>query len=203
MATRIKAAVAASLTGVLALTATACSSAGGSSGGSDSEQLSVVGFSILEAANAPVFEAFNETDEGEGVRFKTSYGASGDQSRAVEGGLDADLVHFSLEPDMTRLVDAGLVAEDWKDNDTNGIATSSVVSFVVREGNPENIQTWDDLVKPGVEIITPEPGLVRLGEVEHPRGVGPRHGCRWLRRRRRGVHDQAPREHHRAAGLGA
>ena len=178
MATRIKAAVAASLTGVLALTATACSSAGGTSGGSDSEQLSVVGFSILEAANAPVFEAFNETDDGEGVRFKTSYGASGDQSRAVEGGLDADLVHFSLEPDMTRLVDAGLVAEDWKDNETNGIATSSVVSFVVREGNPENIQTWDDLVKPGVEIITPNPassGSAKwniLGAWAHVTGAG-------------------------------
>jgi sulfate/thiosulfate-binding protein len=154
MATRIKAAVAATLTGMLALSA--CSPAGGSSS-DDSEQLSVVGFSILEAANAPVFEAFNETDEGKDVSFKTSYGASGDQSRAVEGGLDADVVHFSLEPDMTRLVDAGLVADDWKENDTNGIATSSVVSFVVREGNPENIQTWDDLVKPGVEIITPNP----------------------------------------------
>jgi sulfate transport system substrate-binding protein len=155
MATRIKAAVAASLTGVLALTAAACSSAGGTA--SDSDRLSVVGFSVLEAANAPIFEAFNDTDEGKDVTFKTSYGASGDQSRAVEGGLDADLVHFSLEPDMQRLVDAGLVAEDWKENDTKGIATSSVVSFVVREGNPENIQTWDDLVKPGVEIITPNP----------------------------------------------
>ncbi len=66
-------------------------------------------------------------------------------------------MHLSLEPDMTRLVDAGLVSEDWKENDTNGIVTSSVVSFVVREGNPENIQTWDDLVKPGVEVITPNP----------------------------------------------
>jgi sulfate transport system substrate-binding protein len=179
MATRIKAALAASLTGALALTAAACSSAGGDSGSSaGSEQLSVVGFSILEAANAPIFEKFNETDEGEGVRFKTSYGASGDQSRAVEGGLDADLVHFSLEPDMTRLVDAGLVAEDWKDNETKGIATSSVVAFVVREGNPENIQTWDDLVKPGIEIITPNPassGSAKwniLGAWAHVTGAG-------------------------------
>jgi sulfate/thiosulfate transport system substrate-binding protein len=154
MATRIKAAVAASLTGVFALTA--CSSAGSSSA-SDSDQLSVVAFSVMEAANAPVYEDFNDTDEGKDITFKTSYGASGDQSRAVEGGLDADLVHFSLEPDMTRLVDAGIVAEDWKDNATKGIATSSVVSFVVRDGNPENIQTWDDLVKPGVEIVTPNP----------------------------------------------
>ena len=79
---------------------------------------------------------------------------------------------------MTRLVDAGLVAEDWKDNETNGIATSSVVSFVVREGNPENIQTWDDLVKPGVEIITPNPassGSAKwniLGAWAHVTGAG-------------------------------
>ena len=153
MTSKFKAALAASVTGVLALTA--CSSASG--GSSSSDQLSLVGYSVLEAANVPVFEEFEGTSDGEGVTFKTSYGASGDQSRAVEGGLDADVVHFSLEPDMQRLVDADLVADDWKDNDTNGIVTSSVVSFVVRDGNPKDIQGWDDLVKPGVEIITPNP----------------------------------------------
>ena len=153
MTFRIKAAVAATVTSALALSA--CSAASG--GATDEDQLSLVGFSVLEAANVPVLEKFEGTSDGEGVSFKTSYGASGDQSRAVEGGLDADLVHFSLEPDLQRLVDAGLVAEDWKDNGTKGIATSSVVSFVVREGNPENIQGWDDLVEPGVEIITPNP----------------------------------------------
>jgi sulfate transport system substrate-binding protein len=153
MTSKFKAALAASVTGVLALTA--CSSASG--GSSSSDQLSLVGYSVLEAANVPVFEEFEGTSDGEGVSFKTSYGASGDQSRAVEGGLDADVVHFSLEPDMQRLVDAGLVADDWKENDTNGIVTSSVVSFVVRDGNPKNIQGWDDLIKPGVEIITPNP----------------------------------------------
>ena len=153
MTSKFKAALAASVTGVLALTA--CSSASG--GSSSSDQLSLVGYSVLEAANVPVFDEFANTSDGEGVTFKTSYGASGDQSRAVEGGPDADVVHFSLEPDMQRLVDAGLVSKDWKDNDTNGIVTSSVVSFVVRDGNPKNIQGWDDLVKPGVEIITPNP----------------------------------------------
>jgi sulfate/thiosulfate-binding protein len=147
---KIKAAVV-SLAGVLALTA--CSA----SGSSDADQLSVVGYSVLESANKPQFEAFEKTDAGKDVTFKTSYGASGDQSRAVEGGLDADYVQFSLEPDVTRLVDDGLVDANWKDGPTKGIVTSSVVSFVVRKGNPKNIQGWDDLVKPGVQIITPNP----------------------------------------------
>jgi sulfate/thiosulfate-binding protein len=147
---KIKAAVV-SLAGVLALTA--CSA----SGSSDADQLSVVGYSVLESANQPQFEAFERTDAGKGVTFKTSYGASGDQSRAVEGGLDADFVHFSNEPDVSRLVDDGLVDANWKDGPTKGIVTSSVVAFVVRKGNPKNIQTWDDLVKPGVQIITPNP----------------------------------------------
>ncbi|MFT3874030.1 MAG: sulfate ABC transporter substrate-binding protein [Nocardioides sp.] len=141
----------------LALAGCASTKASSSGSDSDSTDLSVVGFSVLEAANVPVFADFAKTDAGKDVQITTSYGASGDQSRAVEGGLDADLVHFSLEPDMTRLVDSGQVAEDWKDNATKGIATSSVVSFVVRPGNPKNIKGWDDLIKPGVEIITPNP----------------------------------------------
>ena len=166
------------LTLVGLLATTACSAAGGSGASDDGDQLSLVGYSVLEAANVPVFEEFEGTSEGEGVTFKTSYGASGDQSRAVEGGLDADVVHFSLEPDMQRLVDAGLVAEDWKDNETKGIATSSVVTFVVREGNPEGIEGWDDLVQPGVEIITPNPassGSAKwniLGAWAHITGAG-------------------------------
>jgi sulfate/thiosulfate-binding protein len=140
--------------GVLALSA--CTSSGAS--GDEEKTLSVVAFSIMETANEPVFEDFAETDAGEGTDFAPSYGPSGDQSRAVVSGADADVVHFSLETDVTRLVDEGLVAEDWKDNATNGIATSSVVVFVVREGNPEGIETWDDLVKPGVEVVTPNPG---------------------------------------------
>lgn len=157
MQIRSRAALAAALVGALALSA--CSSANGSGGGDDEENaLRLSGFSILEAANEGIFEDFRATDEGKDVTFEPSYGASGDQSRAVADGSAADVVHFSLETDITRLVDADLVAEDWKDNETKGIATSSVVVFVVRKGNPENIQTWDDLVKPGVEVITPNPG---------------------------------------------
>ncbi|MBB3042837.1 sulfate ABC transporter substrate-binding protein [Nocardioides soli] len=152
MKTSIKVAAVA-VAGVLALTG--CSTADGSDSG---ETLDINAFSVMEAANEPVFADFQKTDAGDGVEFQTSYGASGDQSRAVVAGADADVVHYSLETDVTRLVDEGLVAKDWKDNATDGIATSSVVVFVVRKGNPDDIQTWDDLVKPGVEIITPNPG---------------------------------------------
>jgi len=142
------------LTAVLALTA--CTSAGGSS---SMDTLSVVAFSVMESANEGVFEAFQDTDAGKDIEFAGSYGASGDQSRAVVDGKDADYVHFSLETDVTRLVDEGLVADDWKEQTpTNGIATSSVVVFVVRKGNPLGIDSWDDLTKPGVEIVTPNPG---------------------------------------------
>ena len=157
MSIRIKAGVAASVAGLLTLAACG-GGAGASSGEAGSSSLGLVGFSVLEAANKPIIEGFERTEEGKGVAFETSYGASGDQSRAVEAGLDADYVHFSLEGDVTRLVDAGLVADDWNTGPTDGIVTQSVVALVVREGNPKDIQGWDDIVKPGVEIITPNPG---------------------------------------------
>jgi sulfate transport system substrate-binding protein len=91
------------------------------------------------------------------VEFDQSYASSGEQSRAVEAGLAADVVAFSLEPDITRLIDAGLVDADWNQDEYDGIVSDSVVVFVVREGNPKDIQTWDDLLKDGVEVITPNP----------------------------------------------
>lgn len=123
----------------------------------DDETISIVGFAVPEAANKAIAEEFQQTDAGDGIGFKTSYGASGDQSRAVEAGLDADYVHFSVASDVTRLVDAGLVDEDWAAGPNKGVVSRSVVVFGVREGNPKNIRTWDDLVKPGVEIVTPNP----------------------------------------------
>jgi sulfate/thiosulfate-binding protein len=119
--------------------------------------ISIVGFAVPEAANQAIAEEWTQTPEGEGVEFRTSYGASGDQSRAVESGLEADYVHFSVASDVTRLVDAGLVADTWDDGPTKGIVSSSVVVFAVREGNPEGIETWEDLIQPGIEIVTPNP----------------------------------------------
>lgn len=136
------------------LTLSACSS-----DAKDTERLSIVGFAVPEKANDAIWNEFKKTDAGKDLGTpKKSYGASGDQSRAVEGGLKADYVHFSVASDVTRLVDAGLVAKDWNTGENKGIVSHSVVVFGVREGNPKNIDSWDDLTKPGVEIVTPNPG---------------------------------------------
>jgi len=126
-------------------------------GGGDEVTLNIVGFAVPEAANVAIAEEFADTDDGEGVSFKSSYGASGDQSRAVADGLAADYVHFSVASDVTRLVDEGLVDDTWDDGPTKGIVSSSIVVFAVREGNPKGIEDWDDLIQPGVEIVTPNP----------------------------------------------
>jgi sulfate transport system substrate-binding protein len=130
----------------------------GASGSGDAKTtLSLVAYSTPQVVYDEIIPAFNKTAEGEAVGFKSSYGASGDQSRAVEGGQKADYVAFSLQPDMQRLVDAGLVAPDWDQNAHKGFVSTSVVSFIVRKGNPKNIRTWDDLLKPGIEVLTPNP----------------------------------------------
>jgi sulfate/thiosulfate-binding protein len=148
------AAAAATTAAAIALTGCGASDDTASTG----TDLNLVGFSILEQPNKTEFSDFQKTSDGKDVDFKTSYGASGDQSRAVVAGQKADLVHFSLETDITRLVDADLVAKDWNAGPTKGIASQSVVVFVVKKGNPKHIKTWDDLVKPGVGIVTPNPG---------------------------------------------
>jgi sulfate/thiosulfate-binding protein len=149
-----------SLTALVALVAAGCggSSTASEAGGDGSGgELTLVAYSTPEEAYRELIPAFNKTPEGEGVSFDQSYASSGEQSRAVEGGLPADVVEFSLEPDITRLVEAGLVEEDWNQNEYDGMVTDSVVVFMVRKGNPKNIQTWDDLIKPGVEVLEPNP----------------------------------------------
>jgi sulfate/thiosulfate transport system substrate-binding protein len=128
-----------------------------SGGGGSKGNLTLVAYSTPEEAYKKLIPAFNKTPEGKGVSFDQSYAASGEQSRAVEGGLPADVVEFSLEPDITRLVDAGLVDPDWNKNEYKGMVTNSVVVFIVRKGNPENIKTWDDLVTGKVEVLEPNP----------------------------------------------
>jgi len=120
-------------------------------------QLALVAYSTPQAAYDKIIAAFNKTAEGRNITFSKSFGASGDQSRAVESGLAADDVAFSLDPDMTRLVKKGLVAPEWNADAYKGMITDSVVVLVVRKGNPKKIKTWADLTKPGVEVITANP----------------------------------------------
>ncbi|MFI7585606.1 sulfate ABC transporter substrate-binding protein [Spongisporangium articulatum] len=133
---------------------------GGSSAGSAGEdsKLNVVGFSVIKSAYDDLGEQFAKTTEGSGTTFASSYGASGAQSRAVIAGQKADVVAFSLEPDLTAVVDAGKVAAGWNSGPTKGIASSSVVVIAFRKGNPKGIKGWADIVKPGVKIVTADPG---------------------------------------------
>src|SRR5215203_350007 len=145
--------------GLMAVTACGGASDSTSGGSTDkgSKQLSLIAYSTPQVVYDDIIPEFQKTGDGEGVGFKSSFGASGEQSRAVEAGLEADVVSFSLEPDMTRLVDAGLVADDWASTPSKGLVTTSVVSFIVRKGNPKGIKTWDDLLKPGIKVLTPNP----------------------------------------------
>ena len=119
--------------------------------------LHLVGFAVPKEANNAIQKKFAQTPEGKDVVWEESYGASGDQSRAVVNGLPADYVNFSLEGDVTRLVKAGLVDETWNSGPTKGIVSDSAVVIVVQKGNPLGIKDWSDLVKPGVKIVTPNP----------------------------------------------
>ena len=143
------------LAALVALTAVAAGCGGSSSAASNKVRL--VAYSTPKEAYAALIPAFQKTPAGSGASFTQSYGASGDQSRAVDSGLPADVVAFSLEPDITRLVKSGLVADDWNKNATKGMVTDSVVVLAVRKGNPKGIKGWNDLVKPGVQVITPNP----------------------------------------------
>lgn len=127
--------------------------AGGGAGGT----VNLFAYAVPKVGYDLVIPAFNATPEGAGVQFQQSYGASGDQSRKVKDGAEADFVNFSVTPDITRLVDAGLVSETWDDNEHRGIPFGSVVTIVTREGNPKNIEDWDDLLQPGLEVVTPNP----------------------------------------------
>jgi sulfate transport system substrate-binding protein len=150
----------AALAGLLALILVVAAGCGGGDDADASDgggTLSLVAYSTPREAYEELIPMFGDTAAGSGVEFEESYASSGEQRRAVEEGLPADVFHASLEPDVTALVDAGMVDADWNQNEYDGMLTKSVVVFAVRPGNPENIQTWDDLLREGVEVITPNP----------------------------------------------
>lgn len=148
----------------VALAMTGCAGGGASdvtgatsSAAAGAKVLNLYAYAVPKVGFDKVIPAFNATPQGTGIQFQQSYGASGDQSRKVAAGAEADVVNFSVTPDITRLVDAGLVDANWAAGEHKGIPFGSVVTIVVRKGNPKGIKDWDDLLKPGVEVVTPNP----------------------------------------------
>jgi sulfate transport system substrate-binding protein len=120
-------------------------------------QLALVGYSTPKKAYDKLTAAFEQSSSGKGASFSQSFGPSGSQSRAVATGQPADVVAFSTTPDVTRLVKSGIVSSSWDTVGSRGIPSDSVAVLVVRKGNPKHITGWDDLVKPGIDVITPNP----------------------------------------------
>src|SRR5947207_2574873 len=131
--------------------------AGSAAGASQGGSVDLVAYSTPKDAYGKIISAFQKTQAGEGTSFSQSYGASGDQARAVAAGQNADLVALSLAPDIELLAGKGLVPKNWAASPHKGIVSDSVVVFVVRDGNPKHIKGWGDLVKPGIQVITPNP----------------------------------------------
>jgi sulfate/thiosulfate transport system substrate-binding protein len=119
--------------------------------------LSVAAYSIPTIVLPKLEAAYSGTKQGSGVTFSNSFAASEVQSKAVAAGLPADIVHFSIATDVDRLADAKLIDKSWAANTYHGVPADSVVVFVLRNGNPKHIKTWDDLVKPGVDVVFPNP----------------------------------------------
>ncbi|HWH54257.1 MAG TPA: sulfate ABC transporter substrate-binding protein [Gaiellaceae bacterium] len=129
----------------------------GAGAATEKTTISLVAYSTPKDAYAKIIPKFQGTAAGKDVSFNQSYGASGDQARAVAAGLDADIVALSLAPDVATLVKKGIVPGNWNENRFHGMVTNSVVVFVVRDGNPKKIRTWGDLARKGVEVVTPNP----------------------------------------------
>jgi sulfate transport system substrate-binding protein len=119
--------------------------------------LSLVAYSTPKTVMGKIIQAWQQTPGGKDVSFSQSYGASTDQARAVGQGLKADIVFLSTGDDVNLLVDDGLVDSTWNRQSYDGIAADTVVVFAVRNGNPKHIKGWADLVKPGVQVVTPNP----------------------------------------------
>lgn len=150
-----------SLVAALGLLATAVAATAGAGSAAPSRSsgtsLNLVAYSTPREAYGKLVPAFQKTAAGKDVDFTQSYGASGEQTRAIKAGLKADIAALSLAPDMDELVSAGIVDASWKKQAYNGMVTDSVVVFVLRDGNPKKLKTWDDLLKPGVQVVTPNP----------------------------------------------
>ncbi len=149
----------AALASVVAATAAALAVFGGAaaSAAPQSNAVALVAYSTPKDAYGKIISAFGGASSGKGVSFTQSYGASADQAAAVAAGQPADVVALSLKPDISTLVGKGIVARSWQKNRYHAMVTDSIAVFIVRDGNPKHIRTWADLLKPGIQVITPNP----------------------------------------------
>jgi sulfate/thiosulfate-binding protein len=141
-------------------------------------RLNLVAYSTPKPVLTKIISDFQKTPEGSGVSFNASYGGSSAQAAAVKAGLPADVVILNTGADMLDLADAGILNPKWDRQSYKGVAWQSVVVFALRDGNPKKIKGWNDLLKPGVEIVTPNPftaGIAKwniLGAYSAQRALG-------------------------------
>jgi sulfate/thiosulfate transport system substrate-binding protein len=119
--------------------------------------LNLVAYSTPKPVMAQIITNWQQTAQGQGTSFTQSYGPSTSQAKAIIAGQPADLVFLSAGDDVNLLVDAGLVSQNWDEQAYKGIGADTVVVFALRDGNPKKIKGWDDLIKPGVQVVTPDP----------------------------------------------
>ena len=119
--------------------------------------INLVAYSTPKPVMQKLISRFGHTSAGNGVSFSQSYGPSGSQARAIAAGQPASIAFLSTGLDIDTIADAGLVGKNWNKAPYSGIAADSVVAFVVRPGNPKHIHGWSDLVKSGVQVVTPNP----------------------------------------------
>jgi sulfate transport system substrate-binding protein len=139
---------------LLAVAAIALATAAAAAAGTG---LSLVAYSTPKVVMGKIIQAWQQTPDGKDVTFSQSYGASTDQARAVANGLKADFVFLSTGDDVNMLVDQGLVDANWTHQSYNGIGADTVVVFAVRNGNPKHIKGWNDLIRSGIQVVTPNP----------------------------------------------
>ena len=139
-------------------------SGGGAAGDCEAPEvptLTFAAYSTPREVYGKIISAFQakwkEEHDDQQVIFQESYGGSTTQSQNVINGFEADVVALSLGPDVDAIAEAGLITHDWTDAPDGGMVSSSIAVLDVRPGNPEGLEDWDDLTKPGLEILTPDP----------------------------------------------
>jgi sulfate/thiosulfate transport system substrate-binding protein len=135
----------------------ALAAVGGAGATSKDTTLNLIAYSTPKPVLSKIISDFEATPQGQSVSFTQSYGGSTTQVKAVVAGQPADILFLSTGDDVNLLVDAGIVNQNWDKQGYNGIGADSVVVFAVRDGNPKHIRGWNDLLKPGVQVVTPNP----------------------------------------------